>query len=103
MPKPRLYHHFLRARITREQRKAIQAYAKHHKLCWGEAVRELVERALEQDRDGTGRSDVQAFSGEMTGVTNPMKGVMPGTYKRGFKVSGKASKSKQALDQEAKK
>ena len=48
MPKPRLYHHFLRARITREQRQAIQAYAKLHGLRWGEAVRELIAKALEQ-------------------------------------------------------
>jgi hypothetical protein len=50
MPKPRLYHHFLRARITREQRQAIQEYAKRHGLRWGEAVRELMGKALEQDR-----------------------------------------------------
>lgn len=57
MPKPRLYHHFLRARITREQRQAIQAYAKRHKLVKadgsvreGEAVRELIQRGLDQGK-----------------------------------------------------
>lgn len=55
MPKPRLYHHFLRARITREQHQAIKAYAKRRKLVKadgspreGEAVRELLDKALEQ-------------------------------------------------------
>ena len=50
MSKPRLYHHILRARITREQRQAIQAYAKCGQLRWGEAVRELIAKALEQGR-----------------------------------------------------
>ena len=56
MPKPRLYHHFLRARITDEQRQAIQAYAKRRGLVdkdgkprQGEAVRQLIERALDQE------------------------------------------------------
>lgn len=49
VPKPRLYHHFLRARITREQRQAIQEYAKCHGLRWGEAVRELIELGLPKD------------------------------------------------------
>jgi hypothetical protein len=53
MPKPRLYHHFLRARITREQRQAIQEYAKCHGLRWGEAVRELIEQALDRQRGRT--------------------------------------------------
>ena len=57
MPKPKLYHHFLRARITDEQRLAIKAYAKAHGLVdkqgqpkQGEAVRELIAKALEQER-----------------------------------------------------
>ena len=55
MPKPRLYHHFLRARITDEQRLAIQAHAKRRGLVdkdgkpkQGEAVRELIQRGLEK-------------------------------------------------------
>ena len=50
MPKPKLYHHFLRARITVQQHLAIKAYAKAHGLRWGEAVRELIDKALEQDK-----------------------------------------------------
>lgn len=57
MPKPRLYHHFLRARITDEQRLAIQAYAKRCGLVdkdgkprQGEAVRQLIAKALEQGK-----------------------------------------------------
>lgn len=63
MPKPKLYHHFLRARITDEQRLAIKAYAKRRGLVdkqgqpkQGEAVRELIDaglniaKALEQDK-----------------------------------------------------
>ena len=57
MPKPRLYHHFLRARITDEQRLAIHAYAKRCGLVdkdgkskQGEAVRQLIAQALERDK-----------------------------------------------------
>ena len=56
VPKPRLYHHFLRARITDEQRLAIHRYAKRLGLVdkdgkprQGEAVRELIQRALDQE------------------------------------------------------
>ncbi len=55
MPKPRLYHHFLRARITQYQRQAILAYAKRRGLVdkdgkpkQGEAVRELIAKALDK-------------------------------------------------------
>ena len=55
MPKPRLYHHFLRARITDEQRLAIHAYAKRRGLVdkdgkpkQGEAVRQLIAKALDK-------------------------------------------------------
>ena len=50
MPKPRLYYHFLRARITREQHAALKAYAKARKLKLGEAVRELIEQALDKSQ-----------------------------------------------------
>ena len=57
VPKPRLYHHFLRARITDEQRLAIHAYAKRRGLVdkdgmpkQGEAVRELIQRGLDQGK-----------------------------------------------------
>ena len=46
MPKPRLYHHFLRARITIDMRRAIQQYAKEGSLRWGEAIREILIRGL---------------------------------------------------------
>ena len=46
MPKPRLYHHFLRARITMDMRLAIKAYEKEHGLRWGEAIRKLLIRGL---------------------------------------------------------
>lgn len=35
---------------TREQQSAIKAYAKRHGLRWGEAVRELIERALKWEK-----------------------------------------------------
>ena len=63
VPKPRLYHHFLRARITREQRQAIQAYAKRHGLRWGEAVRQLIAKALEREGQVSGGDVIRFKSG----------------------------------------
>ena len=50
MPKPRLYHKRIDVLTTRQQWAAIAKYAKRHKLKWGEAVRELIAKALEQDK-----------------------------------------------------
>lgn len=50
MPKPKLYHKRIDVLTTREQWAEIEQYAKAHKLRWGEAVRQLVAKALEQDR-----------------------------------------------------
>ncbi len=57
MPKPKIYHHRIDALTTREQWKAIKAYAKANKLRLGEAIRELIATALERDHDGIGRND----------------------------------------------
>ena len=57
MPKPRLYHKRIDVLTTREQWREIARYAKHHKLRWGEAVRELIATALDGDHDGVGRND----------------------------------------------
>ena len=43
--------------VTREQWKAIRAYAKANKLRLGEAIRELIDAALERNHDGIGRND----------------------------------------------
>ena len=48
MPKPRLYHRRIDVLTTQEQWVAIARYAKRHELRWGEAVRELIAKALEQ-------------------------------------------------------
>ena len=48
MPKPRLYHKRIDVLTTREQWKAIEKYAKRHGLRWGEAVRELIAKALDK-------------------------------------------------------
>ena len=47
MPKPRIYHYAMTLRLKRKQQQAIQAYAKQRKLGLAEAIRELVEQALD--------------------------------------------------------
>ena len=49
MPRPKEYHKRIDVLTTREQWRAIEQYAKRHGLLWGEAVRELIEQALEQE------------------------------------------------------
>ncbi len=50
MPKPKLYHHRIDALTTTKQWRRIVAYAKQHKLKLGEAIRELVEQALDKPK-----------------------------------------------------
>ena len=49
MPRPKEYHKRIDVLTTREQWQAIASYAKRHKLRWGEAVRELIARALAKE------------------------------------------------------
>lgn len=48
MPKPKIYHNRIDALTTRRQWLAIKAYAKQHNLRLGEAIRDLVEQALDK-------------------------------------------------------
>ncbi len=50
VPKRRIYHYVMTLRLKREEELAIKAYAKRHKLGVAEAVRELIAKALEQDK-----------------------------------------------------
>lgn len=51
MPRAKKLHYHSSVLITREQRQAIQEYAKRHGLRWGEAVRGLVDLGLSHESD----------------------------------------------------
>ena len=50
MSRKRMYHYIMSLRLKRGEELAIKRYAKRHKLGVAEAIRQLVERALNEEK-----------------------------------------------------